>query len=391
MTEKIPLLVVSDSPCLGTGLGRIARELTTRIHQFSNELGVRVGQLGFYHDRDRDTEWPWPVWKIEDEEDYGAGDLGKVWWKFAGERGGVVLTIWDPARAFNVALEARKLPVRLWGYFPVDGQSVIGGVGGMPAVATVKEYDRVLGYGRWGASVLKTATQKPVQYLPHGLDLDVWRPRTSQKQGDGEHNWELKIVKEYIGCVMTNQPRKDMATLFAAWQQIAVKRADLKFWLHTDLEVKYWSVPQLAADFGIEDRLTVTLGLDDEQLAEWYSACWATMLPSLGEGFGYPIVESLACGVPCVVFDGAGGRELAPRALWRVRERATRVESCHNIVRPVFDPGWWARQTLATLDWAKTDSAAGAYCQGAVAHLDWTKLFGRWASWIRQGVKEIRG
>jgi glycosyltransferase involved in cell wall biosynthesis len=371
-------------------LGRIARELATLFHKHEKELGIRVAQLGMYHDVD--TTWPWPVWRMHDEAEYGAEDVQRVWWRFAGERPGVIFTIWDPARCTGVVQEALKLPVRLWGYFPIDGTNPKGTIGGPPVVGTIKKYDRVLGYGNWGAGVLQRITGKEsVPWLPHGLDLVNWRPRDTQKVAEKD----FPIHKEYIGAVMANQPRKDFGTLFRTWQLMKRKHEGLKFWLHTDLQVKHWSVPQLAEDFGFnqpDSGLVVTEGLTDDQLAEWYSACWLTMLPSLGEGFGYPIVESLACGVPVLAYDGAGGRELVPRLDWLVKGNGERLESCFNIVRPTFDPREWADKAEGVLEWAVDEQlVVREYCQGAVKYLGWESLFPRWAAWVAQGVKEIRG
>jgi len=393
MSEPIPFLVVSDSPCLSTGLGRIARELTEGLFSAQKELGIKVAQLGMYHDVD--SEWPWPTWRMHDEEEYGAEDLARVWWRFAGERGGVVFTIWDPARALGILEASKKLPVRLWGYFPIDGVNSHGKFGG-PAEMVVKGYDRRLGYGHWGAEVIKGITGKATAYLPHGLDLEMWQPRKAQADlsdvKDGQPML-YPIHKEYIGCVMANQPRKDFGTLFQTWALLKQKHPGLKFWLHADLEVKHWSVPQLAEDFGFngkESGFVLTTGLNDNQLAEWYSSCWVTMLPSLGEGFGYPLVESLACGVPAIGFDGAGGRELLPRQAWRVGGRQARLESCYNIVRPVYSAADWAKKVEQTIEWVREDPAAAAYCRGAVAHLSWRHLFPRWKAWVAQGIVEIR-
>jgi glycosyltransferase involved in cell wall biosynthesis len=397
MSDRMPFLIVSDSPGLSTGLGRIARELAERLHAAEEQLGIKVAQLGMYHDVDQ--QWPWPVWRVHDEKEYGAEDLARVWWRFAGERPGVIFTIWDPARALGIMQASKKLPVRLWGYFPIDGVNLRGSFGG-PAAETVKGYERVLGYGHWGAQVLKRVTEKEVAFLPHGLDMRVWQPRGEQilqqgelSEGGNTPTVTIPLHKEYIGSVMANQPRKDFGTLFQAWALLKERLPGLKFWLHTDLQVKHWSVPQLAEDFGFNDpeSLVVTEGLNDGQLAEWYSACWLTMLPSLGEGLGYPIVESMACGVPCLAYGEAGGRELTPRR-WRVGAVAHKLESCYNIVRPVFSAQSWALAALQTLEWVKREPEVNkSFCTGAVAHLDWDHLFPRWAAWVNQGIKEIRG
>lgn len=49
---------------------------------------------------------------------------------------------------------------------------------------------------------------------------------------------------------------------------------------------------------GIDPRVTVLTGVDNEQLRALYSAASGLLFPSLHEGFGWPIVEAHACGCP---------------------------------------------------------------------------------------------
>lgn len=46
------------------------------------------------------------------------------------------------------------------------------------------------------------------------------------------------------------------------------------------------------------------------QLASLYRACDAFVLPTGGEGFGYPFLEALACGLPVIATDGVGTGEI---------------------------------------------------------------------------------
>ena len=384
-----PLLILSDAPCLPTGLGRIARDLTYLLWSWRDELQIEVAQLGLWHDG---SEWPWPVWKIENESEWGYTDLATaIQTHFLG-RAGVIFTIWDPARCMYAPYWARKFsradaPVKTWGYFAVDAEGRRGGFGG-PAADTVRQYDRVLAYGPYGARVLKQVLQgeggeRPCQWLPHGLDLDFWSP-------------VKQATRKLIGALAANQIRKDFGILFEAWSILKDKHpGKYAFWLHTDIEVRSWSVPELAAEFGFGDDLLVTRsgekGVGDEDLRALYSQCIATVAPGLGEGFGYPIIESLACGAPVVHVDYAGGAELVPRP-WRVTPERFRLESTYVLKRPVLDAGRVAEVLEEAVTWAEREPAVvQAYCQGAVAHLGWSQINRRWKAWTKEGLRAVVG
>ena len=192
-----------------------------------------------------------------------------------------------------------------------------------------------------------------------------------------------------IGCVATNQARKDLALYFETLALLQQRGRKVYGWLHTDTLVNAWSITQLVEDCELEKKVTVTIGnYSDRQLARMYQRCDLTIAPGLGEGFGYPIVESLASGVPVIHGDFGGGSELVPKVEWRVPVRETRLESVYALRRPVFRAEDVANATERALNWRDEigREAAAAYCRGAVAHLDWEALGDRWASWIRSGL-----
>jgi len=376
----LPILVLSDAPNLPTGLGRIARDITSLLWRWQENLDIEVAQLGLGFDG---SEWPWPVWKVENESEWAYMDLPGALVNWFHGRPGVILTVWDPARCMYAPHWAKKFErVETWGYFAVDAEGRSGGFGG-PAAATVQEYSRVLAYGPYGARVLgKVLGRGGVQWLPHGLDLSFWKAQEGAS-------------RKLIGCVAANQVRKDFGVLFEAWARVRDARpGKYAFWLHTDLEVRIWSVPELAAEFGFGDDLLVTCagrgGIGDEELRGLYSQCIATVAPGLGEGFGYPIVESLACGAPVVHVDYAGGAELVPER-WRVGAAAWRLEGTYLLRRPVLDAAEVAGRLLEAVEWAEREpKVVGAYCRGAVAHLGWKELDRRWFSWVKQGVEQMQ-
>jgi len=56
-----------------------------------------------------------------------------------------------------------------------------------------------------------------------------------------------------------------------------------------------------AAELGIAARIRLIGSVDDDDLARLYTNAAALVFPSLYEGFGYPALESLACGTPAIV------------------------------------------------------------------------------------------
>ena len=59
----------------------------------------------------------------------------------------------------------------------------------------------------------------------------------------------------------------------------------------------------LARSLGIEERVTFTGFVPDEDLVLLYNAAAMLVLPSKGEGFGLPVVEAMACGLPVAASD----------------------------------------------------------------------------------------
>jgi glycosyltransferase involved in cell wall biosynthesis len=68
---------------------------------------------------------------------------------------------------------------------------------------------------------------------------------------------------------------------------------------------------QLAANTGLAGRITEMGHLEPPELARVYRACGALVQPSTYEGFGVPVVEAMACGLPVVCSDGGALAEVA--------------------------------------------------------------------------------
>lgn len=393
------LLVLSDAPHMQSGLARISRDLTSMLHAHSEYLDIEVAQIGLNWNNgitplkdDYSEVFPWPIANLTDNEGWGARDISKLYIDShldgVGHAPDIVFTVFDPHRMFNVArLKYVHPQIKLWGYFPIDGHNFNQALSG-PPLDTLKLYDRVLAYGQYGARVIKNSMSdwKP-QWLPHGIG-DEWYENESVSEelvyGDNFHalyNWMCSEIK-VIGCIMTNQLRKDMGTLFETISNMNQKE-EIHLWLHTDKLIDHWSIPQLVEDFDLKGKVKVSLTFNDWEMRELYKMCNATFLPSLGEGFGYPIVESLVSNVPVVHHNYAGGAELVPRPEWKpTMDDITRLEGHYCIERPILNADRFEDALWKAIEFEDAD-----YCRKSVEHLRWSRLTPRWLSWFKQGLE----
>ena len=65
---------------------------------------------------------------------------------------------------------------------------------------------------------------------------------------------------------------------------------------------------------GLTDAITHVSGLKCTELAEVYRRAPVVVIPSDSEGFGLPVIEALACGVPVVASDIPALREVGGTA-----------------------------------------------------------------------------
>lgn len=386
--RAVPLLFLSDSPYLPTGLARITKDLASLASQLPE---FRVGVMG--RGGIGTSKLPFPTYSFPETEQWGEGWLPSVWEDFAGSAFGHILTIWDLTRLDWFARPRMGGPLqefltsgkfKRWGYIPVDHYGIGGKLTGM-CVDTLRGFDRILAYTMFGKQVIEDSLgMGEVNWIPHGINGQVFQPR---EKAPGRMILGVKEDEKLIGCVMTNQSRKDWGTAFGAIAALGPNKS-WKYWFHTDTFMRYWNLLALIDDFGVKDRVIVTTeNFTSEQLSYLYSACDITFLPSLGEGFGYPIVESLACGVPVVTGNFAGGVELIPEPDWLVIRYTERLDTQWNCVRPVWRPQEWAKK----IEWAVTQYGDGSYrdiCVNSVAHLDWQKLWpSTWKKWFLEGLQ----
>ncbi|MEK7278812.1 MAG: glycosyltransferase family 1 protein [Chloroflexota bacterium] len=113
------------------------------------------------------------------------------------------------------------------------------------------------------------------------------------------------LPDKFLLHVGTIQPRKNLERLIEAFDpsQISLVLAGQRGWLADSIYEKGKAKGVLFLDY-----------VDDEDLAALYSSAAAYVAPSLYEGFGFTVLEAMACGAPVICSDGGSLPEVAGEA-----------------------------------------------------------------------------
>ena len=350
------IMPVSDSPWAPTGFGTNTRNIASIFA----EQGHTVGYAGCQNSK-HEPEWetPWPLGQEETkvkfellpmlhqgQEKFGEKSFPQWLEQFQPD---IVFTHLD-IQMFSYMTEAKKptglnIPVIGEGGVPLTYQqyqqltkdgwraakkerfklaSIIP-IDGQPSVPlwqkTLEFVDYPVAMSQYGKTVMGIDfmdwnPKNPITYIPHGVDCNFFKPQEVAKP-----NPDTFIV----GCVARNQHRKNIPRLMRSFKIFVEKNNispdDAKLMLHMDWNDHMgWNVEYMASNhvYDISDYLMPpTMGNleggqhpDDAGMVNIYNLMDVHALPTGGEGFGIPTVESMACGVPNVLCNYTTSYEL---------------------------------------------------------------------------------
>jgi glycosyltransferase involved in cell wall biosynthesis len=110
-------------------------------------------------------------------------------------------------------------------------------------------------------------------------------------------------------CVAQKRPYKNLGSLIRAVGELPDERAVLVLpGAPTEHERE---LRTLAVELGVADRVRFPAWVSDDELEELYASATCFVLPSLIEGFGLPVLEAMARGVPVACSDRPALPEVA--------------------------------------------------------------------------------
>ena len=142
--------------------------------------------------------------------------------------------------------------------------------------------------------------------------------------------------KPYLFIVGTVQPRKNYSRVIQALKILRERGYDLCFviaggkgWLEDEMY-------QTIQETGMSDYVHLIGFVDDDDLPVLYSGAECVAFPSLYEGFGFPVLEGMACGTPVVTSNISSLPEVAGDAALLVNPLSV-AEITHAIQRILDD------------------------------------------------------
>lgn len=151
----------------------------------------------------------------------------------------------------------------------------------------------------------------------HGIDRDHFLPADHPSVSAEEDRTVLSgygIRQPYVAFLGTLEPRKGIDLLVAAFDRVAPAHKDLQLVIAGG---RGWSAGETESAFaamGHSDRLVRTGYLSDDVVPVLLRRAACVAYPARAEGFGLPVIEALATGVPVITTAGSVMDELAAGA-----------------------------------------------------------------------------
>ena len=179
-----------------------------------------------------------------------------------------------------------------------------------------------------------------------------------------------ELPERYILYVGTIDRRKDVGTLLRALARldarVSLVVAGTLIAGRTDFDAE---VDRL----GLRPRVRILGYVPRGDLPGLYAAATAFVYPSLWEGFGLPVLEAMACGVPAVTYNLSSLPEVAGDAAVLLDAPVTAETLARALARVLDDTGFRAeliargRARARTFDWRDTARATLAAYAGVAA------------------------
>jgi glycosyltransferase involved in cell wall biosynthesis len=284
-------------------------------------------------------------------------------------------------------------------YYPVDGADPDGR---LPSgwVKVLEATDVPIAMSHFGAEV-SARCGIAAEYIPHGVDLDVFRPPGDRAEAKRAFGYDGRFV---VLSDARNQPRKLLPRTIDIVARAAEQRDEVLLHLHCDpdddaasSELYAYRVLEDLEQRGIAARTRLTAnfrmlaagGLSQRQLAELYAAADVHLLSSWGEGFGLPNLQAAGAGVVPIAGAFAASRELVEGHGFAI-EPESHVRDEFGLVRHFLDRELAVAAIVALCDDRALLAERAAKSRAFALGYGWDPIVDRWEAVLEEAPPRRR-
>lgn len=206
---------------------------------------------------------------------------------------------------------------------------------------------------------------KKIAVVHLGYDSSFYRALTEQEKSvSNEILSKYRLKQPYILYVGRLEKKKNIGGMVKAFVLIKAKQENLRLVLAGNAGNEYQPVKDIIANLRLAEEIILPGYIAQEDLPAVIGAAEAFLFPTWYEGFGLPILEAMACGVPVITSDLEPHREVAGGAAVLVNP-AKPEELAQAMSRLLTDSVW--RQSWIDKGWAR----AGAFSWAKTAEKIW--------------------
>lgn len=373
MRAKVRVLWLSDSPTLATGFGRVTREITRRLagHPRIDVACVACGFAGIVTPE-----------QVERIRFYPAAGMASVPIAVEGAvadfKPDLVVTLGELRMLQWLAGHPVRKRFKWVAYVPLDAGPFYP-----PWGSVLSEVQEIVAMSDFGRGILISGLNgRRVRTISHGVDTDCFKPLRGRSDIKKHPRFEGKFV---VGCVARNQARKNLPALIIAFADLAKRYPNLHLYVHATPSDEGYDLVNLFKRFGLRGRadlasasLSLCQALSDSQLNTLYNLFDVMVLPTCAEGFGLPILESLAAGVPVVATDFSACRELVSGRGELAKVLTTLISAGNGLEQAIVDVDDLARCIEKLYLNPELRAEYGRAGRAFAESLSWDRLLPQW-------------
>lgn len=202
--------------------------------------------------------------------------------------------------------------------------------------------------------------------IPWGVDRSLFFPIPKSCGVQDKLLQTFGLVRPYFFTTSCSMQRKNTPLLLEAYSLLLKQNPvhDLVMtWIPPeDIREKY-------LDKAVRERIHFLGHVSDEQLRLLYNGAYAMIFPSHAEGFGFPVLEAMACGCPVVSSNAGALVEVGGDAVYYfeptpVESILEALEWCENHPEELKQLGQRGLKRAETFSWQKTaESTLNVYAE----------------------------